>query len=157
MPYVTRESSASLLGNGSPSSLSNLVLQNRGAIIAIVTGSFLGILLEFDQPYEILICVLLVLMILMSVGGALRDMAISMTSPKSVVWRKALLSYVDFLSVAVIMFTTQYATNLIQTEWEKVGYTKRDTLIVGLFLILMFIGFLVFFTAKPEPKLKQTE
>lgn len=141
--------SASLFGNGEHETFSDLILENKLAVVGVVTGSFLGILAEFDQPYEILICVLLVLMILLVIGNDVRRLAMALTSPKSRGWRKTLMSYVDFLKAAIIMFTTQYATSLVSSEWEKVGYSKGDTIIVGVFLILMFVGFLVFFTNKP--------
>ena len=140
----------SLFGNGEHQTFSDLILENKLAVVGVVTGSFLGILEEFDQPYEILICVLLVLMIILVVGSDIRALALSLTSPKSVEWRKSLTSYVDFLKAAIIMFTTQHATSLVRSEWNKVGYSKGDTIIVGIFLILMFVGFLVFFTSKPR-------
>ena len=57
----------SLFGTGEHESFSDLILDNKLAVVGVVTGSYLGILKEFDQPYEILICVLLVLMILLIV------------------------------------------------------------------------------------------
>jgi hypothetical protein len=139
---------ASLFGNGEHETFSDLILDNKLAVVGVVTGSFLGILEEFDQPYEILICVLLVLMILLMVGSDIRALAVAMTDPKSKGWRKSLVSYVDFLKAGVIMFATQYAVSLVTSEWTKVGYSKSDTIVVGIFLILMFVGFLVFFTNK---------
>lgn len=143
--------SASFFGNGENETFSDLILENKLAVVGVVTGAFLGILEEFDQPYEILVCVLLVLMIILMIGNDLRAWIIHLTSPKSLGWRKSLTSYVDFLKAGIVMFTTQYATSLVRSEWKKVGYSKSDTIVVGLFLILMFIGFLVFFTSKPEP------
>ncbi|MHA1679816.1 MAG: hypothetical protein ACTSUE_02335 [Promethearchaeota archaeon] len=138
-----------MFGNGEHETFSDLILENKLAVMGVGTGAFLGILEAFDQPYEILICVLLVLMILLAIGSDVRELALRMTSPKSRGWRMSLMSYVDFLKAGIIMFTTQYATSLISSEWNKVGYSKSDTIIVGIFLILMFVGFLVFFTSNP--------
>jgi TRAP-type C4-dicarboxylate transport system permease small subunit len=141
---------ASLFGDGQHQSFVDMINDNKLAVVGVATGAFLGILEEFDQPYEILICVILVLMIIMIVGNDLRALAISLTSAESPEWRKSLTSYVDFPTAVIIMFTTQYATSLVRSEWDKVGYPKSDTIVVGTYLILMFVGFLVFFTSKPH-------
>ena len=126
-----------------------LILENKLAIVGVPTGALLSILQNYDQPYEILICVLLVLMIFMVIGSDIRSLAIALTDPKSKGWRKSVSSYVDYMKAAVVMFATQYFVSLVTSEWERVGYSLRDTIIVGLFLILMFIGFLVFYTISP--------
>lgn len=141
--------SASFFGTGSQESFSDLILANKLAIVGVPTGAALGILQQIDQPYEILICVLLVLMLFMVIGNDIRTLAIALTDPRNKGWRKSVSSYVDYLRAAVIMFTTQYFVSLITSEWERVGYSRWDTIIVGIFLILMFIGFLVFYTISP--------
>lgn len=142
--------SESLFGSGRDESFSSLILENKLAVVGVVTGSLLEILDGFDQPYEILICVLIVLIILMIVKTDLNHLVTTFTKNESEVWRIALVSYIDFIKAAIVMFTVQYITRLVTAEWKRVGYSKSDTIVVSVFFVFMFIGFLVFFTNKPK-------
>ena len=142
---------SSLFGDSSPSSISSLVLDNKGVIISIVTGSFLEILFEFDQPYEIFLAVIIAMFIWYLLSKGARTAAIILSGEgKEHGWQTAMVSYVDFISLVMIMFFSQYVTNVAKTEWKKAGFGHIDTIFVGIFFISYAINFLVLITRSPS-------
>ena len=133
--------------SATPTGLISIVLEGRSTLLSIVVEPMQRFLAVFDQPVEILFGVLLLLVLFMTVANELRQVAMAISDKKSEGWRNALLSYIGFLSIAVVMFATQYITALVETEWSKAGLGKTDTVVVGIFSVLMFIWFLVFVTS----------
>jgi hypothetical protein len=142
---------SSIFGDSSPSSISSLVADNKGVIISIVTGSFLEILFEFDQPYEIFLAVVIAMFIWYLLSKGARTAAVILSgSSEGHGWQTAMVSYVDFISLVMIMFFSQYVTSVAKTEWKKAGFGKLDTIFVGIFFISYAINFLVLITRHPS-------
>jgi uncharacterized membrane protein len=137
--------SSSLFGDGRPMTISQMVEKNDGVILSIIVGAFLGILKQIQQPYEILLCVLLALLISIILMRVIRRYA-DQSMDAGLGWRISMLSYIDYYQLAIIMFTTEYVTSVATSEWEKVSYGTTDTVIVGLVGIILAIGFLVLIT-----------
>lgn len=145
--------------DGTPAGFVSIVLESRSALLSIVVQPIQRFLAVFDQPVEILLGVILLLVLFMTISNELRQLAMAISDNKSLGWRKAMLSYLGFLSIAVMMFTTQYVTSLVESEWSKAGLGQTDTIVVGVFSVLMFIWFLVFVTSGPrlqEEELKKS-
>jgi hypothetical protein len=142
----------SLFGDGHQSTLSELILENKGVLISIVTGKFLNILITYDQPFEMFFAVILIVTIWFLISKQIRMIAImiSRNAGSEDIWKKTLVSYIDLISVVIITFFTHYASSVAEKEWEKVGFSRTDTIVVGTFLIIMFIGILVFIMSKPN-------
>ncbi len=139
--------SGSLFGSGEPTTIPQLVEKNGGVIMSIITGSFLGILNQIQQPYQILLCVLLALLISIIIIRIVRRYA-DKNVDAGLGWKISMLSYIDYYQVGIITFTTQYITSVAESEWAKVSYGTTDTVIVGLVGLIIAIGFLVLITQR---------
>lgn len=141
----------SLFGDSEPSSISSLIADNKGVIVSIVTGSFIDILFDFDQPYEIFLAIVISMFIWYLLSKGARTLAVLMSmQAEGYGWQTAMVSYVDFISLVMIMFFSQYLTSLAKTEWKKAGFGKTDTIFVGIFFILYAINILVLLTHYPK-------
>lgn len=142
--------------DATPTGLVSVIIESKSALLSVVVRPMQNYLSTFNQPVEILFGVILLLVLFMTVANELRQVAMVMSSKGASGWRNALLSYIGFLSIAIVMFTTQYVTMLMESEWKKAGFGRTDTIIVGIFTVLMFIWILVFVTSgtKDEEKIK---
>jgi hypothetical protein len=140
---------SSLFGNSQPQSLSQIVSDNKSIIISIISGAFLNVLQDFDQPYEVFMGVLLSMLIWYTMSEGARNFAILLSRNKgSKEWRSVMVSFVDLTSVVMVMFFSQYITSIATTEWKKAGFGRWDTIFVGIFFISYAIGFLVIITTE---------
>ena len=142
---------SSLFGNSRPKSLSELVASNKGVIVSFFSGAFLKVLNAFDQPYEIFLGVVLSMLIWYTISQGARNAAILISGqPGARGWQTALVSFVDLLSIVMIMFFSQYVTGIATSEWEKAGFGKVDTIFVAIFFICYALSFLVLITMEVD-------
>jgi hypothetical protein len=139
---------SSLFGNSQPKSIAQIVENNKGVIISVFSGALTNVLTSFDQPYEIFLGVILSMFIWYTMSQGARNAAILLSRNKgSESWRTALVSYLDLISIVMVLFFSQYVTSIATKEWEKAGFGQWDTDFVGIFFISYAISFLVVITS----------
>lgn len=144
---VNFEEVTSLFGNGQPQSFSQTIRENKGIIISFISASLLNVITDFDQPYEIFIAVVLSMLLWYTIREGIRRTAIILSSEKgSENWQKEVVSFIDLISILMVMFFSQYLTDLATSEWKKAGFSKVDTIFVGIFFVSYAIAFIVIVT-----------
>lgn len=148
----TQSSIGSPFGRNSPTELMKMLNQLMYILISIYSSTILAVILTGRTATQVFVWMLVVLYIWSLIADIARGIWYSNKESKNG-WNNVWVMFIDFFSYVMILLFFQYASSLIQQEWQLLGFSVMEAIIYGVVFALYFMAGYYFLVTEYHDKM----